>query len=270
MFEDATLLFWLALATKMAAAALFVLGATIAAERAGPLVGSLIATLPLSAGPSYVFLALDHPAEFLSASALTSIAINAATAVYSMIYARLAQRHSLLVCMTAGFGAYLVIAFLVLSRNWTLTEAIALNVVVFPVCIWLVRDLRHAPMPRVPIRWQDIALRAVGVAVLVAAVVTLSFHIGPNATGFLAVFPLIYSSIMVILFHRVGGPAAAAVMAHGMPGLLGFGCALVTLHLAVVPFGRGAGLLLALAVALVWNLGLFAAARPRLSARGHV
>ena len=252
------ILFWLALATKMAAAALFVLGATIAAERAGPLIGSLIATLPLSAGPSYVFLALDHEAEFISASALASIAINAATGVYATVYARLAQRHSLLVCMVTGFGAYLLIAWLVLLRDWTLVQAIALNVVVFPVCIWLVRDLRHAPMPQVAIRWQDLALRAVGVAVLVASVITLSFHIGPNATGFLAAFPLIYSSIMVILYRRVGGRAAAAVMAHGMPGLVGFGCALVTLHLAAVPFGRAAALLLALVVTIVWNLMLFA------------
>ena len=62
------LMFWIALATKMAITALFVSVATIIAERLGAAVGALVATLPVSAGPVYVFLALDHDATFISAS----------------------------------------------------------------------------------------------------------------------------------------------------------------------------------------------------------
>jgi Ca2+/H+ antiporter len=51
-------MFWFALATKMVVAALFVSVATIVAERVGAMVGALVATLPVSAGPVYVFLAL--------------------------------------------------------------------------------------------------------------------------------------------------------------------------------------------------------------------
>src|SRR6516164_2539725 len=54
------LMFWFALTTKMAITALFVSVATIIAERLGAAVGALVATLPVSAGPVYVFLALDH------------------------------------------------------------------------------------------------------------------------------------------------------------------------------------------------------------------
>jgi energy-converting hydrogenase Eha subunit E len=264
------ILFWLALASKMAAAALFVLGATVAAERSGPLIGALIATLPLSAGPSYVFLAFDHDDAFIAKAALASIAINSATGVYALVYAKLAQRHSLPVCFTAGFSAWLATALLVQSRDWTLFEAIGLNAITYPVCIWFARDLRHAAMPRVALRWQDLVVRAAGVAVLMASVIILSFRIGPNATGVLAVFPLIFSSIMIILYRRVGGPAAAAVMAHSMPGLVGFGCCLVTLHLTAIPLGRATALLLALGVAVVWNVALFAASRVRRQAVDRV
>src|SRR5262245_12393796 len=76
------LVFWLALTTKMAITALFVSVATIIAERLGAAVGALVATLPVSAGPVYVFLALDHDATFISASAVVSLALNAATAVF--------------------------------------------------------------------------------------------------------------------------------------------------------------------------------------------
>jgi hypothetical protein len=56
--ERLQLMFWFALATKMVVAALFVSVATIVAERLGAMVGALVATLPVSAGPVYVFLAL--------------------------------------------------------------------------------------------------------------------------------------------------------------------------------------------------------------------
>src|SRR5215469_13250369 len=89
------LMFWFALTTKMAVTALFVSAATIIAERLGATVGALVATLPVSAGPVYVFLALDHDTRFISASALTSLAQNAATAVFVTVYVLAAQRRSL-------------------------------------------------------------------------------------------------------------------------------------------------------------------------------
>ena len=43
------------------------------------MIGALVATLPISAGPSYIFLAIDHDAAFIAEGALASLPINAAT-----------------------------------------------------------------------------------------------------------------------------------------------------------------------------------------------
>jgi len=59
----------------MAITALFVSVATIIAERLGAAVGALVATLPVSAGPVYVFLALDHDAAFRFISLQTAKAL---------------------------------------------------------------------------------------------------------------------------------------------------------------------------------------------------
>src|SRR5262249_56994960 len=88
------LTFWLAITTKMGATAVFVSIATIIAERLGAIVGALVATLPVSAGPVYVFLALDHDAAFISASAAASLALNAATPALLTPYVLSAHRHS--------------------------------------------------------------------------------------------------------------------------------------------------------------------------------
>ena len=85
------LYFALTLILKMVVTAGFVLAATVTAERAGPLVGGLVATLPLGAGPVYVFLALDHGAHFIGASAINSLAINTVNVAFALVYAWLAH-----------------------------------------------------------------------------------------------------------------------------------------------------------------------------------
>ena len=62
----------------------------------------------------------------------------------------------------------------------------------------------------------------------------------------IALFPAVFSSLILILMPRIGGPATAAVMANGQWGLIGFGMAIVVLHLTALPLGRATALSLAL------------------------
>jgi len=255
------LLFWLALAVKMAITAGFVVLATATAERAGALVGALVATLPIAAGPAYAFLALDHDVPFIATSALASLAVNAVTAIFALTYAAAAQRHGLALSLAAALAAWTVLAAVVRSVEWTLASAIGLNVVVIPACIVIGRRLRDVPMPLVTRRAYDIPLRAAMAAVLVATVVGLSAPVGPTITGILAVFPIVLTSLMLILHPRIGGRPTAAVLTNTISGLGGFACALLALHLAAVPLGSPAALMLALAVSIAANLTIWAARR---------
>ena len=94
----------------------------------------------------------------------------------------------------------------------------------------------------------------------------MSFRIGPTASGNLAVFPIVLTSIMIILHHRVGGPATAAVMANAVIGLGGFALAVIALNLGAERLGSALALTLALAVSLGCNLLLYAV-RQRAVAR---
>ena len=69
-----------------------VVGASYAAERAGPFWGSIIATLPVAVGPAYVLLALDHDAAFIAASARASLASHMGLAAFLLVYIKLAPR----------------------------------------------------------------------------------------------------------------------------------------------------------------------------------
>jgi hypothetical protein len=149
------------------------------------------------------------------------------------------------------------VAFLLRSVSWTFLTVAAANLALFGICIALTNRYRHVQMPAIVRKWYDIPVRAFMVACLVAAVVGLSGHVGPTMTGLLAVYPIVMTSLMLIFQPRVGGPATAALIANTMWGLVGFSACLFTVHLAVVPLGTWAGLVLSLVVSVVWNIALY-------------
>lgn len=255
------LAFGLSLIAKMAVTAVFVVAATVAAERAGPLVGGLVATLPLGAGPVYVFLALDHSAQFIAQSAVNSLAINNVNVIFALVYALLAQRRSLTQSLSLSLLLWFVLAWGVHAVHWTVLSAGLVNVVVIGTCIALARPLRHVRIPPVRTYWTDLVLRATLVALLVGVAVSLSFRIGPGGSGILAVFPIILISVILILHRRVGGKPTAAVMANAVLGLVGFAVACVVLHFTAEPFGAAIGLTLALATSVAWGLTVLTARR---------
>jgi hypothetical protein len=249
----------------MAVTAAFILFAALVTERSGPAVGALVATLPISTGPVYVFLALDHDAAFIAQGALASLPINAATILFGAIYARLAQHHGVAISFGGGLLGWFAIAFLVQAFDWNLIDGILLNVAAYAVCLPLTRRLRSVTMPPFVRRWYDMPFRAGLVAVLVGTVVILSGWVGPTLTGILAVFPVVFSSLILILHPRIGGRATAAVVANGLRGLVGFGVGLVALHLGALHAGSTVGLLLGLATCVVWNFGLWWSGRRALA-----
>ena len=254
---------FLFLALRMIVAAVFVVTASFIAEHSGPAIGALVATLPISAGPAYTFLALDHDSAFIAQGALTSLPINAATIFLGLTYTLLAQRHNLLISYGAAALVWIAIAVAIGSTQWSLWGGLAVNAVTFAICTPLMQRYRHVKMPPVTRRWYDVPLRASLVATLVATVVTLSSRVGPSISGILALFPAVFSSMMLILHPRIGGPATAAVIAHSTWGMMGFGLAIAVLHVGVLHIGSAAGLSLGLATCMIWNLMLWLIGRRK-------
>jgi hypothetical protein len=260
---SADLAFVAILILRMAITAAFVISASVITERSGPVIGALVATLPISAGPSYVFLAMDHDAAFIAQGALASLPINAATMFLGLTYILLAQRNNVVVSLGTAVIVWFALAYLIRLIDWTLLGGIAVNVVTFAICLPLMQRFRHAKMPLITRRWYDIPLRAVLVATLVGAVVTLSATIGPTGSGMLALYPIVFTSLMLILHPRIGGAPTAAVIANGGWGLMGFGIAVALMHATALRFGSVVALSIALATCVAWNLGLWSWGRRK-------
>src|SRR5262249_30482013 len=104
---------------------------SVAAERSGPFIAALIAALPTAAGATYIILALEHPPAFIAASAIGSMAANAAVAIFALTYAALAQRHGIVLSLTVATFVWFAITAPLRWPEWPPAATLTLNAIVF-------------------------------------------------------------------------------------------------------------------------------------------
>jgi hypothetical protein len=247
--------FWLTLAVKMAASAGIVVAASLLVERSGPFLGAMIATLPISAGPAYVVLSLEHGPDFIAQSSLASLSVNAATVLFLTLYARLAPHHGPLASLVTCLALWIACTFAITRMNAPLLGVVALNAAAFAIGFLALRRATHRnvalrkPAPS----WWDLPARALAVMGIVVAVLIVGRFVGPRAAGIAALMPVVLTSLALILHPRIGGEATSVVFAHSLPGMIGFALSLLVLRVSVLPLGSPVALSLALATCLVWN-----------------
>jgi hypothetical protein len=257
---------WLPPLVRALATALLVVSASAVAEALGPFWGALIASLPVSAGPAYVFLSMQHSPDFIAESALSSFAANAATGLFLIVYGIVAARmppwRGLSIAVLAWFAASSATHQVI----WTPSTALILNLAVYGAGFALLNTIQPAGSISAPPiqrrRRFDLPARAIAVAAFVSLIVTLSSILGPTATGIAAVFPISLISLIVIVRPRIGGIATSLLAANALRSMLGFGMTLLALHLAIHPWGTATALVIALLVSALWS-----AALPRLRRR---
>ena len=203
----------LVLLARILTAAAIVVTASRATERAGPFIGAMIATLPLSTGPVYAFLAMDHDARFISDAAIASVASTAAIAAFVAAHALAAQRFGTALSLAIATLGWFAGAFVLQLREWSFLEACAIYAATFALAIHGLRRFAGVAQTRpVPRAWFDIPLRAALVACVVVATTLAGNALGPAATGVLATYPVIFTCLVVILQPRCGGPFTASVL----------------------------------------------------------
>jgi uncharacterized membrane protein (GlpM family) len=255
--------FWYELALKMAFTAAIVVAASVVAERSGPFFGAVIASLPTAAGAAYIILAIEHPPEFIATSAVGSMAANATVAIFAYVYTVLAQRHGMAHSLGAAMLVWFGCAAALQMVTWTPVTAIALDVAVFGFTIVASHRYLTAMPPGHAVKrtYLDIPMRALAAALVVAIVTTASHRIGSFMSGTFAVFPIVMSSLVVVLHPRIGGPATASVFAHAQVPLVGLALGFLAVHYLAMPAGEWWALLAGLVVSMAWNTVLWALRR---------
>ena len=255
---DLTLLLTTALLIKIVCSILVALIAIYAAEHLGPVWGGMIAGIPSTVGPAYIILAIDYGDAFVADSALASAAAMVATFLFPTAAALAARRINPWFVLPITWAVWATAAVAVKAVTWTLPLAVGANLVVFIVAVAATHRIATEPVevPAVVRRWYDLFLRAILAGCFVGFVTAASAFLGPTMAGILTMFPIVFSTLCVILLSRMGGRVAAATFANCIWPMLPLPLALGLVHMTAVPWGSAIALSLGLAICIGWNAAL--------------
>jgi len=255
-----SLLFVFSILTKAILTALIVVLASVVGRFADAFWGALVACFPVSVGPAYVFLALQHGDAFIQMSALSGVVANAATAIFLIVYARNAVRS---IWLNLGLAAlsWAVCVLLLSLFEWTAVSAILLNLIVYVFGFWTTRKisrLTKVQETNSESNFVELFIQATSIALLVSFLILVSSIVGAKTTGMIAMFPVSLSGLILITRQSLGKATTATMATTALKAMLGYAFALAVLHLSIPFFGLSIALALALLVFGSWSIAVIA------------
>jgi hypothetical protein len=226
-----------------------VAGVTLGVRRWGPRVGGWLTALPLVAGPTLFFLAVEQGRVFAGEAALATLVGLIAVAAFGVAYAWTARGHAWPLSLAAGWLAFAVATGMLHALRWTPAPAIAAALGSFALAGRILpADREPLVRPRSP-AW-DLPLRMLGTLTVVLTVTHVADRLGPVWSGALTPFPVALA-VLLVFAHAQDGARVAIRLLHGfLPAMWGFGLFCLVVALAMVPLGPAAAFLLALATQL--------------------
>ena len=235
---------------------------TLATRRWGSTVGGLLMALPVVAGPTLGFYALDHGNEFAAQAAETTLLGLVAVAGFCTSYARAAvsgRRWPLSVLI--GWLTFGLLSIVLSGAEFNVFVNLALALIALLVSRWTIATSATARSVIAAPKW-DLPLRALAAAVLVLTLTWLAERLGPRLSGVLTPFPVV-TAIFAVFTHAQGGPVAVSqFLRRFIPGLCTFAVFCVVLSLTLPAFSVPAAFALALIVQIacqaivLWRLSV--------------
>jgi hypothetical protein len=246
-----------------------VAGVTLGARRWGPRVGGWLTALPLVAGPTLFFLAMEQGDVFAGAAALSTLVGLIAVSAFGVAYGWVAVRHAWPLALATGWAAFVVTTVLLQLVPWSPALAIVAVLAAFALAARLLPPAREAAVPAVSRAW-DLPLRMLGTLAVVLTVTHVADRLGPRWSGAFTPFPVALAVLLVFAHAQQGAPLALRLLHGFFPAMWGFGLFCLVVAIAMVPLGPWLAFLLALLTQLtvhglvLWRMmrGRTAPARP--------
>ena len=203
------------------------LAASLAAERSGVLIAAIIVTLPLNAGPGFLFVALDTSPEFLSKGGLASFSATLAVHTFTTAYAWPSGRlKSFWPIWLVALLAWLLISVPLVQLHLSLATAAILVACSFGLS-HLLRDRRFdqgsAPTRAVrQVTIKFLIVRALVGGAVVALTASAAKFLGPELTGLGFAFPVTLTASAWMLYSAYGPNFSAATISNTRKGLVSY------------------------------------------------
>jgi len=241
---------------KIAIAAVTVVVLAEIAKRVDPVLSGVLLGLPLGAGLSVYFVALEQGVDFIVPGLPWAIAGLCAAMIFCTVYLftglrlKVGRQLGIFCCSVAAAAAFFVSGALIRNLEWTVLSATATFLSVAAANIYLLRQL---PLPKSvggsnPVGFRGLLLRGLIAGLIITAVTLAAPLAGSQWTGILSSFPSTLYALLVIVHFETGNtvyPGIILSFSRSVPALAVFyiGC------LALLPtLGLNQGFLVVYAI----------------------
>jgi hypothetical protein len=122
-----------------------VAGVTLGARRWGPLIGGWLTAMPLVAGPTLFFLAMEQGHAFAARAALSTLVGLIGVSVFGVVYGWMALRCGWTLSVLAGWATFVATTMLTQAVAWTPATALLATLVAFAVAARILPVERGRP-----------------------------------------------------------------------------------------------------------------------------
>ncbi len=194
---------------------------TLATRRWGPRIGGWLTALPVIAGPTLCFYAIEQGNDFAGRAAQTTLIGLIAVVAHSVTYSHTCRRWAWLPCLLISWLAFLALTIVFYLEQPNLVLGLFLALLSFVIARRLLPSRggsegtsNHAA--------RDLVLRMGASLGSVLVLTSLADRLGPSLSGFLTPFPV--ATAIIAAFTQIErGPDAVVSYFHGfVPALNSF------------------------------------------------
>lgn len=224
---------------------------SLATRRWGPRIGGWLAGMPLVAGPTLFFIAVEQGDAFAASAAGATLVALIGVSAFSLAYAHLCRRMPWPAALPGAWLAFLVCTLALNALAWPPPLALVAALLSMAAARrWLPAEEGGGGAAPSPV-W-DLPLRMVAAVSLVLTVTSLAAGLGPRLSGALTPFPIALTILVVFIHAQAGAAPAIGFLRAFLPAMWSFALFCFALAVATVPLGRD----LAFAVALALQLAV--------------
>ena len=234
---------------KLCLVPILVASVMLAARRWGPRIGGWLTALPIIAGPTLCFYAIEQGHEFAARATQATLVGLVAVAAHAVTYAHVCRRWAWPASLIASWIAFAVLTALLYAGQFNLLISLVLALASFAIAQRIL-PARKPVVSAAVHPGRDLLLRMLAAAALVLILTSAADRLGPTLSGFLTPFP-IATAIIAAFTQAERGPDAVISYFHGfVPALSSFALFCFVFALALLRFGLPLAVTLALSVQL--------------------
>jgi uncharacterized membrane protein HdeD (DUF308 family) len=205
-----------------------------AARRWGPGIGGLLAGLPLTSGPISIYLCAEQGPSFASSAAANSLLSLTPVALFSVVYARLADHRPMAVCALCSSGVFLLSVYFLQKSGVSFWPAWITGFLTISIGLFFIPNRVPAKFQIKYPRW-DLPARVFSATAMVLIITLSASVLGSQWSGLLSPIPVLAWPLCAFVHHQQGSDGARAVLRGILEGAYG-----VLIFYTIVASGLGA------------------------------